>query len=73
MTADTTTRRNREPAERERTRAASRHVFDAECALHIAHQSHVESWVEAASQRLHEALAEYLTALGDGENPADLS
>ena len=26
------------------------HLYDAECALHIAHQTHVEAWITAASR-----------------------
>lgn len=42
--------------------ASARHVYDAECALHAAHQSHVDEWVTAASNRLHIALVEHLAA-----------
>lgn len=41
---------------------AAEHLYAAECALHDAHQSHVDVWIAAASERLHIALAEYLAA-----------
>jgi hypothetical protein len=37
-------------------------VYKAECALHDAHQSHVDAWIAAASNRLHDALVEHLAA-----------
>ena len=45
-----------------RVAAAAQHLYDAECALHAAHQSHVDAWIAAASDRLHEAVAEHLAA-----------
>lgn len=48
-----------------RLRRAARHLYDAECALHDAHQSHVDAWIFAASERLHAAVAEYLAAKAD--------
>lgn len=39
------------------------HLYDAECALHAAHQSGVEEWIAAAAAKLHEAVVEYLAAL----------
>jgi hypothetical protein len=45
-----------------RLAAAAQHLYDAECALHIAHQSHVDPWIAAAGERLHEALAEHVAA-----------
>lgn len=41
------------------------HVYDAECALHAAHQAGVESWITAAGNRLHVALETYLRALDE--------
>jgi hypothetical protein len=38
-------------------------LYDAECALHIAHQSHVDAWVIAANAKLHDAIAEHLAAV----------
>jgi hypothetical protein len=42
---------------------AAGHLYDAECALHVARQSHVDAWIAAASDRLHDALAEHDQAL----------
>lgn len=44
-------------------RAAARRLYDAEIALHIAHQTHDDSWIAAASDRLHDALEEHRAAL----------
>jgi hypothetical protein len=38
-------------------------LYDAECALHSAHHSGVEAWISAANRKLHEAVADYLTAI----------
>lgn len=38
-------------------RQAASHLYDAEVALHHAHQSHVDAWVTAAYDKLHEAIA----------------
>lgn len=38
------------------------HVYDAECALHAAHQSGDDAWIAAANEKLHQALTEYLAA-----------
>ena len=35
---------------------ARTHVHEAECALHIARQTRVDTWIAAAADRLHEAL-----------------
>jgi hypothetical protein len=52
----------RGPQAGDRVDAACRNLYDAECALHTAHQSHVDSWIAAAGERLHEAIAEHLFA-----------
>ncbi len=39
------------------------HLYDAECALHAAHQSGVEQWITAAADKLHQALGEYLASI----------
>jgi hypothetical protein len=46
-----------------RVRAAAAHVYDAECALHAARQAHVDAWIAAASDKLHAAIVEHLSAL----------
>jgi hypothetical protein len=43
-------------------RITAEHLYNAECALHAAHQSHVDAWITAASNRLDEALRDYLAA-----------
>jgi hypothetical protein len=48
----------------ERTLATACHLYDAECALHVVHQTHVDAWITAASERLHQAVAEHLGAVG---------
>lgn len=44
-------------------RAAERRMYDAEVALHIARQTHVDAWVAAAADRLHAAIVDHLTAV----------
>ena len=50
-----------------RVAAAAQHLYEAECALHTAHQSHVDAWITAASDRLHEAVVEHLAAQADAQ------
>jgi hypothetical protein len=45
--------------------AAARNLYDAECALHAAHQSRVNAWIAAASDKLHLAVEEFLAALSE--------
>jgi hypothetical protein len=47
---------------RVRVAVAAQRLFDAEGALHIAHQTRVDSWIAAAYDRLHEAIMEYEAA-----------
>lgn len=49
----------------DRVAAAAVRMYDAEVALHIARQSHVDRWIAAAYDRLHLALAEHAAALAD--------
>lgn len=51
------------PDRPDRTHLAAAHLYDAECALHAAHQSGLQAWITAANQKLHEAVSEYLTAV----------
>lgn len=37
---------------------AAQHLYDAECALHIARQSRVDKWINAAADHLHLAVLE---------------
>jgi hypothetical protein len=46
---------------------AARRLYDAEVALHAAHSSQVDSWIEAASARLHEAIEAHLAAVAGGD------
>jgi hypothetical protein len=41
---------------------AAEHMYAAEVALHTARQSGVDSWVAAAYERLHAAIAEHSVA-----------
>ena len=43
--------------------ACACHLYDAECALHDAHQSGVDTWIDAAGDKLHAAFAAYLDAV----------
>lgn len=45
-----------------RVALTARHLYDAECALHDAHQSHIDEWIAAASDRLHVAIVDHLAA-----------
>jgi hypothetical protein len=45
---------------------AARRMYDAEVALHIARQTHVDAWVSAACDRLHEAVLQHAAALAAG-------
>jgi hypothetical protein len=50
-----------------RVALTAQHLYAAECALHDAHQSHVDAWIAAASDRLHVALVEHLAAETAGQ------
>ena len=43
-----------------RREIAARGLYDAECALHVARQTHVDQWICAAADHLHEAVIELL-------------
>ena len=43
--------------------ACACHLYDAECALHAAHQSGKEHWITAAADKLHQAVVEYLAVV----------
>jgi hypothetical protein len=60
-----------DPPAENRAAATARHLFEAEVALHIAHQSHVDAWIAAAGDKLHQAVVEHLAAIGgqDGSSP----
>ncbi|MDT4934290.1 MAG: hypothetical protein QOK11_2182, partial [Pseudonocardiales bacterium] len=42
---------------------AERCLYDAEVALHIAHQTQVDEWIAAAAERLHDAIVAHTEAL----------
>lgn len=46
-----------------RVRDAADRLYAAECAWHDAHQSHVDAWTLAASERLNDAIAIHLAAV----------
>jgi hypothetical protein len=50
-------------AAEDRVKTAATRLYEAEVALHAARQSHVDSWVAAAYDRLHEAVEDYRFAL----------
>jgi hypothetical protein len=47
----------------DRVDTAARHMYEAETTLHCARQSHIDAWIAAAYDRLHEAVLEHATAL----------
>jgi hypothetical protein len=49
--------------------AAASRLYDAEVALHLAHSSHVDAWIQAASDRLHEAVVAHLSAVAEASRP----
>jgi hypothetical protein len=42
--------------------AAARKLYEAELAVHDAHQSRVDQWISAAHDRLHTAVVRYVAA-----------
>ena len=48
-------------------RDAAQHLFDADCVMHIAKQSHVPAWIDAAHEHLIAADLEYQTALATAD------
>ena len=52
------------------TESAARHLYEAEVALHIAHQSHVDAWIIAAANRLHDAVVEHLRTVESAHHGA---
>jgi hypothetical protein len=57
-------------AQTARVRAAAARLYDAECALHIAHQTQVDAWVVAASVKLHDAVVEHVAAVAEQQSAA---
>lgn len=42
---------------------AARRLYDAEVALHVAHQTAVDEWIAAAADRLHTAVLAHQRAV----------
>jgi hypothetical protein len=42
---------------------AAHRLYQAEVALHDAHSTHVDAWIMAAADRLHDAVETYLAAV----------
>lgn len=38
-------------------------LYEAECQLHVAHQSQVDEWIAAASEKLHAAIEAHAAAV----------
>jgi hypothetical protein len=38
-------------------------LYAAECAFHDAHHTHVDAWIKAAADKLHDAIAVHLAAV----------
>ncbi|MCU1655388.1 MAG: hypothetical protein JWO57_44 [Pseudonocardiales bacterium] len=57
----------RSTAADERVAATERRLYDAEVALHIAHQTHVDEWIASAADRLHAAIIEHTAAVHAAE------
>jgi len=41
---------------------AARKLYEAELAVHDAHQSHIDQWIRATHDRLHTAVVQYVAA-----------
>lgn len=46
------------------TRAS--HLYDAECALHMARQTQADAWIAVAAEKLHQAIVDHLAAVVAG-------
>lgn len=53
------------PPVEDRVAIAARHMYEAEITLHAARQAHIDAWIAAASDKLHQAIVEHLAALAD--------
>lgn len=62
--ADTTHDRSAQTARAE----TARRLYEAEWALHCAHQTGIDAWIAAASDHLHEAVRDYLLARGGNDS-----
>jgi hypothetical protein len=52
---------------------AARRLYDAELALHHAHQTRVDPWISAASDKLHQAIEAHIAASAELPRSADRS
>lgn len=43
-------------------------LYAAECAFHDAHQTHVDAWIKAAADKLHDAIATHLAAVAASDS-----
>jgi|ThiBio_1000_plan_1041568.scaffolds.fasta_scaffold00488_12 hypothetical protein len=57
----------------DRVSDAAQHLFDADCVLHIAKQSGVAAWIDAAHAHLIAADLEYRAALAAATTSAGLA
>ena len=55
------------PQDSDRIAATACRLYEAEVQLHIAHQSQVDGWIAAASEKLHAAIEEHLAAVAAHE------
>jgi len=51
-----------EPTSRDLVDQAAERLYDAECALHIAHQTRTDPWITAAADQLHHAVLDLTEA-----------
>lgn len=49
----------------DRVHSAADFLYAAECAFHDAHQTHIDAWIKAAADKLHNAVAAHLAAIAD--------
>jgi len=64
-----TTTTTREAAD-SRLEVAARRLYEAEVALHIAHQTREDAWISAAADKLHLAVVELRAAESAAGRPA---
>ncbi len=58
------------PGTDQRLQTAARVLYAAECALHTAHQTHVDAWIAAANRKLAEAIVDHLAAAAEERRAA---
>ncbi|HJQ42843.1 MAG TPA: hypothetical protein VJ831_07155 [Jatrophihabitantaceae bacterium] len=51
------------PRDTDRIATTACRLYEAEVQLHIAHQSQVDVWIRAASEKLHAAIQEHSAAV----------